>query len=318
MKRTNLFVVVIISLFFLGCDAILEEDISDDVMIAISPSEADIILSNVVTFQWLELDGADDYRLQIIESGGFYILDSLINDSMFTFQIGSGAYSWRIRGENFAYNTEYSFPINFSVDISEDLSSQILILNTPTDGIYLNEVDNLLFTWQDLISATTYDLEFKKNLNGTQTILQDYDLSAVSYSPLPTLFDEDASYEWRVRGVNSTSQTVFSQRVIYVDRVIPNQPQLNLPDDNTVSTALNIDFSWGISADVGNIQSPISYTVDIANDIDFNTILVTYETSNISQSHVFSDIGVYYWRIQAIDQAGNMSTISQSRNLTIN
>ena len=121
MKKVyNIGQLLMIMVFFMGCDDIFEENISDDVLTVISPKDNAIINSNSVTFMWNILDGADEYNIQVSEqSTSAIILDSLVTGNIFSIQMESGTYHWRVRGENFAYMTSYSFPESFSIELNK-------------------------------------------------------------------------------------------------------------------------------------------------------------------------------------------------------
>ena len=121
----------------------------------------------------------------------------------------------------------------------------------------------------------------------------------------------EAKYKWKVKGINGTSETLFSSNTFSIDRTIPNQPSNTLPAQNTTFTInQSINFSWSIPADVGAVQSLISYTIEFANDINFTTVIQKNDVSAASFDRAFTTIGTYYWRIKATDLAGNISIYS--------
>lgn len=315
MKKTIKTLSLLAIISFYACDDILEEDITDDSIQITYPLEGAVIDGNNVQFSWQHLDGADDYRVQVLNENQTIIVDSLVSENQLTYSIGEGSYQWRVKGENFAYETEYTFPVNFSVDISEDLTNQSVILSTPSDNLYTNNTD-ITFTWNPVVNANSYTFEVLKNNNGQTTIYQESEIANTSSNIDSSLFDVDAEYIWKVKAVNNSSETSYSERSVYIDRVEPNTPALNTPNDNSTNPAL-VTFNWSNGTDTGNIQSSIINTIEIASDINFNTILLSNNTQNNTYQYTFSSTGDYYWRVKAYDSAGNESDNSITRTLTI-
>lgn len=308
---------VILSLIIFACDDILEEDITNDDIQITAPLNGAIIVGNTVEFSWEQIDGADDYRIQILkEIQAAVIVDSVISNTFFSYTFDTGDYKWRVRAENFAYNTSYTFPADFSVQESVDLTDQSVVLKTPSDDYYGN-TPLTIFSWDRINAANFYEFELIKKLNGEQTVFFKDDLTANSITIDPTLMDEDAEYIWKVKAVNDTSETPFSERSLFIDTVAPNQPTLSVPADEATSGADTITFSWTNGTDTGNIQSTITNTLEIASDIDFNTVVHSTSTVNNSSQYEFTNLGTYYWRVKAVDAATNESDYSIVRSVTI-
>ncbi len=315
MKKTIKLLALLTVTIFYSCDDILEEDITDDSIQILSPVEGTVVVGNNVQFLWQTLDGADDYRVQVLGANQIIIIDSLVSVNQLDYNLNVGNYQWRVKGENFAYETEYTFPINFSVEASEDLTTQNVILLTPSDNLYTNNAD-ITFTWNSIATANSYTLEIVKINNGETTIYQESDITTTSTSVESSLFDVDAQYIWKVKAVNDTSETPFSERTIYIDRIVPNVPTLNTPADSSTNSFV-VTFNWGNGTDTGNVQSSITNTIEIASDINFNTLLLSEDTVNNTYQYTFSTAGDYYWRVKAFDLAGNQSDNSITRILTV-
>lgn len=300
-----------------SCEDIIEKDITDDTVQIISPQNNDVINSNVVDFQWNELDGAEKYRVQVY-SGSSIVIDTLVAENHLNVPMTQGNYQWRVRGENFGYNSNYTFNFNFSVIESTDLTNQQTILNSPADNFYTNNT-NVILNWQSLSAAESYTFELINVTNGESIVNQQSGLTATSLTLNNTILTADAQYRWKVKAVNSTSQTTFSSRNFYLDRSAPNTPSNTLPaNDATYSANQQINFSWSIPADVGTIQSAISYTIEFSNTINFASILQASNTTNASFQQAFPTAGDYYWRVKAKDLANNIGLYSVPFKFTIN
>lgn len=314
-KLNNIILLAIIPILSLSCDDILEENITNDIIQIVTPQDGEIIEGNTVQFSWQNLDGADNYRIQVIKSNQVYELDSLITTNTFVYILEPGTYQWRVKGKNFAYETPYTFPANFSVIESSDLSNQNVALLTPSDNFYTNS-PNFNFTWSPVNSTISYDFEIVKSLNGQTTVFQQSEIAETNISVDENVFDEDAEYIWKVKAVNANSETEYAERSIFIDRVVPNQPTLISPEDQGTSS-LTVSFNWSNGADSGNVQSTITNTIEIASDIDFNSVVHSASTVNNTYQYVFSTPETYYWRIIAKDEATNQSDYSIVRSIIV-
>lgn len=300
-----------------SCDDILEEDITDDMVQIISPMNNSEIESNVVNFRWNNIDGADKYRIQVYGDNQSMVVDTLVNPSSFTYPMRGGTFQWRIRAENSAYESEYSFPVNFTVIETDDLDNQQVILNSPQIGHYFNNT-NITCSWQTIRAAENYDLELTNSVNGT--VYTKTDITTNSFTLPATELAQDAKYTWKVKARNSSSNTLYASRDFSIDRTNPNQPQNVSPVNNfTQSPNQMIDFTWNITADSGTIQSPIaSYTVEFSRVANFTTVSQASTSINPNFQQIFTESGDYFWRVKAKDEATNVSTYSSIFKFTIN
>ena len=318
MKTINKIILISLALLTISCEDIIETDISNVAIQIISPQNNAQIVSNVVNFQWNSIKGAKNYRVQIYNSNQAIVLDSLVSTTNFTHPLLQGGYQWRVRGENFAYQSPYSFPVNFSVIETSDLTSQQVILTSPSSGFYTNAT-NLNCSWQSVSVADYYELELINMTNSQTLVYQQSNITTTSVALNSTVLADEAEYQWKIKAVNGTSRTPFASRNFSIDRVNPNQSQNSLPANNSIQIVNQaINFSWTSPADIGTIQSAISYTIEFANDSAFATIIQTSTSSTATFQQSFSTAGIYYWRVKATDLAGNKSVYSTPFKFTIN
>jgi ribosomal protein S8E len=310
MKKINRVSFIAIALLLFACSDVLEKDITNDMVGLISPMNYEEIESNVVTFKWNSLTDADKYRIQIFKTDRTKILDSLISKTNLTYPLAQGEYQWRVRGENFAYQSSYSLQADFSVVESTDLTNQQIILKNPIDNSYTKN-NTLTCNWAALTMADYYEFELLNVTNGETIVFQESNITNPTFIINNTNLSAEAKYKWKVKAVNGTSETPFSSNTFSVDRTNPNQPTNNLPAQNaTFTTNQNINFNWSILADIGTIQSPISYIIEFSNDINFTTIIQKNTLTTATFDKSFPSIGNYYWRIKAIDLSDNSSAYS--------
>ncbi|MEE9363943.1 MAG: hypothetical protein V3U92_15185 [Cellulophaga sp.] len=303
---------------FYSCDDVLEENISDDLVVVITPVSGATIEGNYVQFRWNTVEGAKDYRVQVTGEHNFIVLDSLINTPIFDYQIDPGEYKWRVRGENFAYATPYTFEANFAIVASLDLSNQKVTLELPLDNKYTYETE-LSFSWQGIGTADSYRFQILKTGKLENTIVFEKDnLEEASIRISDGFLTDDAEYIWQVQAKNETSTSKYFKRVIFIDKQDPPSPKLVAPTNNKVfAKKEDIIFTWEFT-DVGEVKSPITGTLEIASNEDFSTIVLSKEVTEEKHTSSFETSGTYYWRVKGDDEAGNAGSKSDSGIFKIN
>jgi len=312
LSITSVFLIALVS-----CDDVLEEDITDDNIAITAPLNGITVVSNAVTFQWNANSGSDDYRIQVNDASNVMVLDSLVPTNSFTYPLSPGVYSWRVRGENFAYQTAYTFPVSFTMEASEVMTNQTVVLITPSDNIYTNTTVGHTVTWAPIITADSYTFQLDKDVSGTISTENTIPSLTTEFHTINSAdFSDDAIYIWKIKALNvsTTTETVYSTRNILLDTQVPSLPTLTTPIDNaTESIGNSVDFSWDIGTDTGTVKSPVTSVFQLASDSSFTSIINT-----TNQSHTFTTAGDYYWRVKNIDDAGNESTYTTPWKITIN
>lgn len=317
MKTISKLIFLVFVGILVSCEDILEEDITNAMITVNYPLNNEEIESNVVNFQWSELDGADNYRIQIFSTSQNIVVDSIVSTNYFTHSLNPGAYQWRIRGENFAYQTAYTFPINFTLVETDDLTNQIVQLISPSAGLYTQNTTPI-FSWGNLNAAEYYTFELLNVTNGNEIIHQEQEISGTSFNLSPGIITQDAQYEWKIKAINSESESQYSTRTFYIDRTIPNQPQNIFPANNTiVDINEEIEFEWSVSDDPGSITSSLSYIIEISTNQNFNNLILSSSTVTTDFQYTFVSEGDYYWRVKAIDLAANSGSYSLYFKVTV-
>ena len=304
--------ILFLAVSLVSCKDIIEEDISEMSVQMIIPTANDTIFTNNVHFKWNELEGADNYRLQVVEPSfsniNTFVLDSLISGTQFYYSLNPGNYAYQLRAENSAYQSLYYGPINFTVDSVTDLAGQIVPLVSPADLLYTN-VDNFTANWQTIFSADYYEFQLRSgaDFNASGSILESGTLIyGNSYTTSSSSMSAEGEYSWGVRAANQTSLSAFSSRTILVDKTEPNDITLTSPTDAFTTTSDTVVFKWNYGTDPGTgVNSPISYLIEIDDDAGFGS--TTDYTTSADSLQVILSTGTYYWRGYALDEAGNIS-----------
>ena len=152
-------------LMLVSCTDLLEPDLSNDLVVLNTPLDNDSLQSFTVNFWWDELEGVQEYRLQIVE-GDFDLpialsLDTIISNNVFDFVFTPGRYSWRIKGMNNSTETKFTSR-DFTILPNQDLNQEQIILNLPQDNSFLNS-SNVNLSWFLNSKADDYLVDVKEN-----------------------------------------------------------------------------------------------------------------------------------------------------------
>lgn len=129
-------------------------------------------------------------------------------------------------------------------------------------------------------------------------------------------------YHWRARTFDNAGAycawVVFNAATVHftTDLVAPSSPGGPFTPDGVQliysAPGGNVDFSWGAATDTGP-PGPIGYRIQVASSDTFGTLLYdsTVATQSVTVNLPAADLP-YYWRVAAVDQAGNNSAPSST------
>lgn len=299
MKNKNFLWLIIAFLGLVSCEDFIEKDISGKHVTILAPPDGFISNSLTITFWWEEMDGAEQYNLQVVQPAFSAVqnilVDTTLTDLLFVSTFSPGTYQWRIKGMNNGGNSDY-ITRSFTVDSTANLSNVVVILLSPADNYITNNTSNT-FRWDSVFSASEYRFQII-NLSNSGTVT-DVTLTADSFVySLPA-----GNYRWQVRAQNMSSNSPYSSRTILIDLIAPPAPIIISPlDGDTVASPVNLIWSRDTSA-VGD-------SLFIYNDsllTNQNSVLYTTDTT-----FLFTDTAAqnYYWYLKSKDIAGNESNYS--------
>lgn len=173
----------------------------------------------------------------------------------------------------------------------------------------------------------------------------DYNIST-STPPNPAIGHlEDGVWYWKVASnLDSTSYSPVWR--FTVDSTGPPAPNLITLTNGQVSQNKRPEFTWAAVSDVNNLSNPVRYYIQISGNSSFpnsNIIgtntwpssssfaawqTVTYQrgpltvtnfvpSSDFPETLLINPSYTYYWRVYAVDSAGNVGSNSYSRNFRV-
>lgn len=318
MKKLTIrnMVLVFMAVVTAGCSTFFEEDISDKTVKLLSPANGISTEISSQTFCWEKIEGASEYRLQIVKPS-FDSAEALLMDTLLLDTLGSSNkinvtlypsnFEWRVRAENNAWQTKWTTG-KFQIYSTTDLTRQKINLLAP--GLVTNTT-NTGFQWDALSNADNYSfVVYKENWDG---------VLAVPPLLLTTTFSGimlgDGRYVWGVKAKNPTSETLYSQKSLIVDTTPPATAVLSSPADSSSVTNTTITFAWNSSDQTSGIARD---TLKVFSDKSLKNLVKTVVSDNKGAEISFADRKVYYWTVRSVDKAGNVGKTSEAFTFTIN
>lgn len=227
MRKINFIIYIIISLFclfiFNHCKHdVLEQDISNETLIINAPTDNLTLNTTAVTFWWEFLEGAIEYRIQVVypnfDSTQILLLDVTTTDNKYDFTIEAGTYQWRIRAENGTSHTAF---ITRTLTIDSGATTPPIDTTSPIAPILVAPAS------EDSLSDTTILFVWNSDTSTIGDSLYIYNpdsLTLLSGFPIYTAnqnytFDADTNetYFWQLRSVNNNGilSTYSEKRKFY-------------------------------------------------------------------------------------------------------
>ena len=194
--------------------------------------------------------------------------------------------------------TEAPTQITVTVEMAR---AQVMLENPPNRAV-INQAQPEL-RWQPDPAAAGYQVQLDNNGNFSSPV---FDVivpagnSAVPAEPLA-----DGRYFWRVRSLDAENNPdQWSRRFRFtVDTEAPGYPVLRAPRDGATTRDSTPRLTWR------KVRGASAYRVDVATDAAFSNLVVNSAEVKPSNFTPLSSLaqGMYYWRVQAGDAAGNWS-----------
>ncbi|MFC1926574.1 hypothetical protein ACFLWV_02360 [Chloroflexota bacterium] len=278
-----------------------------------SPADEDLTSDNTPSFDWGDVDDPSGiaYSLQVATDAGFASLEidaTGVADSFFDILIPlpDDTYYWRVMAVDGATNqSPWSSVWSFTIDTERPLAP---VLVSPLDGALINYDDPTL-DWGDVgdPSGVTYNLLVADNPGFVGPELDETGIADSFFDVLVGL--PDGTHYWKVKAVDGAGNPSVSSVTwsLTIDTTSPPTPALVSPADGVFTMNSTPALDWSNVSD----PSGVTYNLQVATDAEFTSIVLD-ETGLVDS---FFDILVplpddtYYWRVEAVDGAGNHSIV---------
>lgn len=252
---------------------------------------SDFILtnSNVIQSSVVGMQNADPFYWVKVSTGigsGTIRLD-LFDNGNITDKAGNPLGNRNFVGESFNIAKT---PVDFSAPSMNSVQGKLT--NNPLVAI----------SWSAVRNAQAYEVFVAKDGNFSQLIFVQTTTatSIILSTPLA-----DGGYYVRVRAYNpDLNPGKFSKTINFtVDATPPTAPALLSPSSGA-STTKRPWLKWS------NVSNVVKYQIQVDNNSDFSSPEVDATTNKTTLQTKSLPIRTYYWRVRAIDSAGNWSSWS--------
>jgi len=283
----------------------------------LSPESGATGLSRSPSLSWSQVTDAETYTIQLSLSQTF---DTLVNDLSGVGGTGmtvSGLdfeteYFWRVQAVNEAGAGGWSETRSFTT-LDEPLAEPgVPVLASPAAGA-TDVSRSPLLDWDVAANAAMYRLQVSTSqaFETLETDETDIFESEFSVSGL----DFETIYYWRVKAVNETGESGWSQTRLFttLDEPLsaPSSPGLILPEANSTEVSRSPELSWSTPADAETYRVQVSVTSGFGSPV--------VDLNNVSESGIVAEnlnySTTYFWRVLAANDAGQ-SSWSEIRSFT--
>ena len=209
--------------------------------------------------------------------------------------------------------SDWSSARSFTVDTA---LPPVPALVTPTSAKVITDSTPYL-DWSDVTdpSGVHYELQVDNDAGFTSP---EFSRSSVNASScVVTTVLPDTLYYWRVRAVDGAGNqgNWTAARSFTVDTGIPPVPVLASPSNGKAIIDSTPWLDWSDVTDASGVH----YQLQVDNNADFSSLAFSRTWINSSSCVVTTVLadGTYYWRVKAVDGAGNASAWTAARSLVI-
>ena len=275
----------------------------------ISPENNKLDNSLSQTFKWTQPPENSlplTYHIQIDNEASFTLPhvheNSAVTDNTYPYTFSTdGTYYWRIRARDNAGNPgAWADNFKLTLDITPPTAPTLALPEN-------NKLDNILsqtFTWTEPEAGVTYHIQIDNEASFASPYV--HENLAVTDNFYPHTFSADGIYYWRVRAKDAANNwgPWADNFKLTLDTTPPDAPPLVWPADgeNINDNILTVDWNA-----VPDASTPVLYRCYVDNDANFLSVdhdsgwtaATEYTTPELAE-------GVWYWRVQAKDNAGNV------------
>lgn len=294
----------------------------------LSPNDNALINYNDFYFDWTDVSGAVSYEMQnsqspdvdsdgsfqnVLWTGDYQHVQPTASTSR---SVGAnGTWYWQVRAIDAAGNkSAWTTPWKVTIDTQAPAAPT----TTSPKPYYTNSsFATKTLTWTASTSSDVDHYEYAEYYNVSPTsdsTHEDWLKPVNGTSTTDTAWGSNVTIFWRVRAVdhagNKSAWSDIGQIITDVDA--PAAPTLVSPADNTVTKGTSITQSWSdASSDVDHYIYE-SYNDAAATSLRFGQ---SYNTTSKTATNVSNT--TYWWRVKAVDVAGNASAWSLLWKITV-
>jgi len=289
---------------------IFYENIPPVAVSLISP-ENDVLLTSIPTLRWTasvdpQPSSGLGYRLQISKVSDFSttVVDIYVKENSYQPSIGEGVYFWRVRAEDYDGNaSNWSEVRRFRLDLGPPPAPTPI---SPPDNFCTKE-NRITLSWTRVPDASEPVLYRVVLSDDAGFPYENFTSGWVMENSWQVELPEGIWY-WRVCAKDNLDQigeNSVTKRFI-VDITPPQPPEVLYPENGESVNVRRPTLRWSTVTDV---SMPVTYDLQLSGSPTFSTLIVDNSglTENSYTLTIDLEERVYYWRVRAKDNAGNLS-----------
>lgn len=197
---------------------------------------------------------------------------------------------------------------------------------TPTQVSPVNNssqnVNDFYFDWSDVAGATEYEFQSSQSSAVTDGVLSSVvwnnkqhggaDRKVLIDSRIHS-YGANGTWYWQVRSINAQGIASDWSSVwkMTIDMVAPNAPSLSAPANNAFVNGASLTNSWTAVSDAQH------YVYESYHDADATSLRWRENTTATSKTVTSVPDATFWWRVKAVDAAGNSSAWSPLWKVTV-
>ena len=270
----------------------------------VSPGDGDVLRESPVELSWGVLEGAVGYEVQVSSEVSFSSPEMRkVEGNSCSLELADGEYWWRVRGKDQEGNPgAWSEVRSFTL---VTLRPGVPVVTSPQEGSWSREGE-VSFLWEPVEGATGYQVQVDDADDFSSPEVDEY-----TDSPSYSCTLADGRYYWKVRAKNLAGWGGWSEaRSFGVDTSPPPAPVLESPDDEEEVEGPDVTLRWE------RVEDAAMYRLQVSMGEGFASTLVDTEVS-VTEVELRLKEGRYWWRVGAVDPAGNWSGWSDVRDFVV-
>ena len=266
---------------------------------------------NSIVLQCSTASGANYYNFRIATDHLFTNTVTLVQLTTTQYTVSGladGSYYWRVITEDYAGNVVFSAIRYFTLDTQAPL---VPTLVSPDEGESVSDTTPYLDWFTSAGGTVEYQVQVDTSLAFSSLVVND--TTASTDYTTPTLSED--TYFWRVRArdayENWSGWSIV--RNFTIDITPPEAPTLNTPQDDAILNNNLPLLTWF------TVSEPALYVLQIDTEGTFTSPIVSQAGIMDTFYQIISILSdnEYFWRVYALDAAGNIGSWSSIRSFTV-
>lgn len=316
--KTQNYVYGTIGGFWADTNQTLGELVIKDIPALSSPEDGISGVELTPALSWIAADASvQGFSLQVSESSAFetkIVNEAALPAAANNYDIASGildyetTYYWRVRSDYDTTSSGWSSVRSFTTLPPAPEKVNLLL---PVDGAVGASLTPD-FEWDERINATGYELVISTDqsfADGMQAVIEESSLSTNTYSvDEGNSLSKETEYFWRVRAVNATGSSPWSDVYSFVTvGDPPSKVTLLSPENESTGISIMPTFEWEQQASAAAYQLQISSSTE-SFDSTAHLVLdkpdLSQNTYSLLQFDELENAKSYYWRVRSSNNAG--------------